>query len=193
MGIQRNEIALNWNYFLALEEDLERLARYVDLSGNEDTYSMEIARLFLSCSSEVDVLMKQLCKAYDGEADASSINAYFPIINANTRDFIDFKVTIPRYGVTLTPWSNWKNQEPPLWWQAHNKVKHRRHEYFERANLKNCLNSIAALYVTLLFLGKSKNVDDEELPIPRLLNVDDSHFYCAYMGRYGAHNVYEFE
>lgn len=41
MAIQRAAVPSHWNYFIALEEDLDRLARYVDLSGlNDNTYSI---------------------------------------------------------------------------------------------------------------------------------------------------------
>lgn len=192
MGIQRNATSLNWSYFLALESDLERLSRFVDLSANEDTFSLEIARLFLSCSSEVEVTLKQLCAIYNPESQPNRINEYYEIISANTQDFINFKITIPKFGVTLTPWVDWTADLSPLWWRAHNKVKHERHEHFEKANLKHCLNAIAALYVTTLYLSSARNVLDNELPIPSLLSVSDHHFIGSYMGRFGAHNAYQF-
>ena len=193
MGIKRNETALNWSYFLALESDLEQLSRYVDLSANEDTFSLEIARLFLSCSSEVEVALKQLCKIYSPNSTPNRINEYHDIILNNTKDFIGFEVTIPKFGVTLTPWIDWTDENSPLWWRAHNKVKHERHQHFEKANLKHCLNAIAALFVTTLYLSTARKVEDDELPIPRLLSVSDHHFIGAYMGRFGPHNAYQFE
>ena len=52
----------HWNYFLAIEKDLEKLSRYIEFSNdNLDTYSIELTHILLSSSSEVDVIMKQLC------------------------------------------------------------------------------------------------------------------------------------
>jgi hypothetical protein len=186
MAISRSHSYSHWNYFLALEEDLDRLSRYVDLVGNNDqTYSIEIARLFLGASSEVDVVLKQLAKKYNATSNASSINAYFSEISTHSPNFNDFEVQIPRYGLSLQPWTDWQANSPPIWWQDHNKVKHHRDQHFDRANLKNCLNSVAGLFVSVLHLYEEAAERAELLQLPRLFNVADSHFAGTVMGRYG--------
>lgn len=137
MGIAREETFLHWNFFLALEEDLDVLSKYIDFSGNDEVYSIEVARLFLSACSEVDIILKQLCRAINADSTASSINGYFNEISKVLPQLIDFKVTIPRLGLTLTPWIDWGKENPPFWWQHHNKVKHHRHEHFEKAYVKH--------------------------------------------------------
>lgn len=53
---------LHWNYFLAIEKDLENLSRYIEFDeSNLKTYSIELTHILFSASSEVDVVMKQLC------------------------------------------------------------------------------------------------------------------------------------
>ena len=50
----------HWNYFLALESDLGKLARFVEpTEANFRTFSLEIVRLFLAACSEIDVVAKQ--------------------------------------------------------------------------------------------------------------------------------------
>lgn len=191
MGIQRAETLIHWNYFLALEDDLEKLSRYIDFSGNDEVFSIEIARLFLAACSEADVILKQICKAIDANSNASSINAYFTEITAQFPQVIDFEVTIPRHGLTLKPWTDWKKDHPPFWWQHHNKVKHHRHENFEKANLKNCLNSIAGLYIAVLYLYQQQAQDGELLQLPKLFNVSDKHFGGTKMGRLGHSFLYK--
>ena len=185
MGIQRQETLIHWNFFLSIEEDLDRLGRFVDFSANDETFSIEIARLFLAASAEVDVVMKQLCKAINPESSASSINAYQAEILNALPNFKEFEVTVPRYGLTLKPWTDWGENHPPFWWQDHNKVKHHRHEHFEKGNLKNCLNSIAALYISVLYLYQQQASDGELLQLPSLFNVADRFFGGTQMGRYG--------
>src|SRR5437879_880483 len=64
---------LHWNYFLALEKDLEVVSRYVEFgSQNFDTYSIEFAHLLFAAVSEVHVIAKLLCKRL---APAQSIAA----------------------------------------------------------------------------------------------------------------------
>ncbi|UXC38989.1 hypothetical protein [Cupriavidus gilardii] len=192
MAILRSHSYVHWNYFLALEEDLDRLSRYVDLAGgNDGTYSIEIARLLLGASSEVDVVLKQLCRKHNQESAAASIRAYFGEIYERCPNFIGFEVQIPRYGLTLHPWSDWVEGAPPIWWQDHNKVKHHRDEHFSKANLKNCVNSVAALFVAVLHLYEEPGRNGELLQLPRLFNVGDQHFRGTQMGRYGNSFKYE--
>lgn len=192
MTINRTSALIHWNYFLALEEDLDRLARYVDLSGqNDSTFSIEIARLFLSASSEVDVVLKQLAVKHNPASTASNINAYFTEITQHCLHFVGFTVLVPRHGLTLTPWSSWAVNTPPFWWQDHNKVKHQRHQYFDKATLKNCLNAMAALFVSVIHLYSDEAAQGELLSLPRLFNVADVHFGGTKVGRYGNSFIYK--
>jgi hypothetical protein len=186
MAIQHTSNHIHWNYFLALEEDLDRLSRFVDFSTkNDGTFSLEIARLLLGASAEVDVVLKQVCKRFLASSTADTINAYFGEITTNCPNFVTFEIQMPRYGLTLQPWASWAANTPPLWWSDHNKVKHNRATHFERATLKNCLNSLAGLFVAVLHLYESQAANGELLELPRLFNVGDNYFAGTQMGRYG--------
>lgn len=192
MAINRASTLIHWNFFIALEEDLDRLARYVDLSGqNDETFSIEIARLFLSASAEVDVVLKQLAVKHNAASTAASINAYFPEITQHCPNFVGFTVLVPRFGLTLNPWSSWTANTPPIWWRDHNKVKHHRHNHFDRATVKNCLNAVAALFVSVIHLYAEEAARGELLSLPRLFNVGDAHFGGTQMGRFGHSFVYK--
>ncbi len=100
---------MHWNYFLSLEEDLHNLNRFVDFSeGNYSTFSLEMARILMAASAEVDVVLKQLCFNITGESSADKIGQYYPIITGRYSMFKNFPVTIPLYGKELKPWTNWK-------------------------------------------------------------------------------------
>ena len=59
----RNERSLHWDYFLSLEEDLLRSVRFVEpVEDNFGTYSTEFAGVILGAASEVDVVLKLLCR-----------------------------------------------------------------------------------------------------------------------------------
>ena len=65
MGIKTAKIDPHWNYFLAIERDLEPLSRYVEFNPkNFDCYSIEIARLLLAAAAEVDIVCKQIRPIY---------------------------------------------------------------------------------------------------------------------------------
>lgn len=172
MPIQQSVTPVHWSYFLALEDDLYRLSRFVDFStSNYQTYSIEIARLLLSSSAEVDSVLKQLVHRLDPTNLASNVLAYYLPVTGHAAKFLDFKVLIPRFGIELTPWIDWAPNKSPEWWSAHNKVKHHRHSHFHDANLKNCLNSMAALLISVLHLYADEGKDGRLIGIPKLFSI----------------------
>lgn len=152
MGIQNSTAPTHWNYFLSLEEDIDRLSRYIEFTGkNFECFSLELTRILLTTSSEVDVVTKRYCNALNTRNRAQSIGKYKEEILAGNLASPATVITMPRYALTFTPWSAWSSQEAsPYWWQSHTIEKHQRHTHFERPNLKNALNSIAGLFVLLI-------------------------------------------
>jgi len=143
----------HWNYFLSLEDDLIKLSRWIEFDkSNFDCFSLEMVRLLIVASSEVDVVAKMLCKEISGNNRARSISPYQYTIIDEYEGVSSARIQMPRYGLTLTPWDEWKTpNSPPIWWQENNKVKHHRSEHYSKATLKNVLNAIAGLLVLLLY------------------------------------------
>jgi|SRR4030042_2799814 hypothetical protein len=168
----------HWNYLLSLEKDLEVLSRYIEFSDkNFPCYSLEIARILFSAASEVDVVAKQLCVKVNPNSSASNINQYRDETRNAYPNLPNFKVTMPRFGLELSPWTNWNDTNGvPDWWTAYNKVKHHRNTDFDKGNLGNCLNAVAGLFVIVLYFYKEKAERAELIPIPSLFRVTDEHF-----------------
>ena len=183
MGIEVKESLIHWNYFLALESDLEQVSRYIEFDRkNFQTYSIELAHLLLAASSEVDVIAKGICGYLESTSPAGNIDHYREIINRHLPGFRKEFVYVPRFNIKLKPWINWnkrKKKENPLWWHSYNKVKHERNEYFAEANLKNVLNSVGGLLITVFYFYKLKfsinNPNLRERDITHLL-VPESEF-----------------
>ncbi len=167
----------HWNYFLSIERDLETLSRYVELDPrNFACFSIEIAKIVLAAGAEIDVVCKQLCKQLNPQCKAARINAYEDEILIHHPNIPDFQVLLPRFGLTLQPWNEWRFKDRvPFWWTAYNKVKHHRHSHYHAANLENALNAAAGLFVIVLYLYKDKAKFGELLPSPELLSVDQAH------------------
>jgi hypothetical protein len=178
MGIQTHKIEPHWNYLLAIERDLDELSRYVEFDEkNFDCFSIEIARILLASGAEVDVVCKQICRVVKPESAAENINDYRAEIKSAYPGIPQFEVLLPRFGLTLTPWDEWKKDDGvPLWWTAYNKIKHQRDSEYHRANLKNALNAVAGLFVMVLHLYKDKARAGELVPSPQLLRVPDRVF-----------------
>lgn len=144
----------HWNYYLALEQDLEKLSRYIEFhEDNYCVYSIEITRLLLATAAEVDVVLKNICEFLDASAKRYGIDDYRKLLLKHDLYMVGSGVVCRRYDLNFKPFKSWQNPKPtnPEWWLAYNKTKHRRHEHYEEANLGNLLHASAALLVTNLF------------------------------------------
>lgn len=169
---------IHWNYFLSVEEDIERLSRFIEFNQkNYECFSLEIVRLLMAAAAEVDVVCKMICQKLEPGCNVDNINKYREKIILDYPQIATFIVTAPRYGLEFNPWGEWKADKNPLWWDAYNSVKHKRHTDYFKANLKNVLNAIAGLYVVCLYLYKEKAESGELTPTPRILRPS--------MDRYG--------
>ena len=162
---------IHWNYFLAFDTDAEKLSRYIEFTKNNfKAYSIEMVRLLLSASSEVDVVAKLLCNKLSPNEKPENMDDYRNILDKKL-PIKEMKIQIRRYGLELIPWANWKDDKNPDWWKGYNSVKHYRDKNFHRANLENTLNSISGLYCLLLYYYKDEAQNGDLIPYPNLFLV----------------------
>jgi len=144
--------------------------------------------LLLASSSEVDVVLKSLCNIKNTVKSHRNINDYKETILAELPDLVNEACSVPRFGLELTPWSNWNGESNPLWWSSYNDVKHQRDIHFDKANLKNTLNSMAALNIVILYYYREllaqagedyqfKDVTKKFQPESSLIKFSDSYYY----------------
>jgi hypothetical protein len=146
---------VHWQYFLAIESDLEATSRFVEFSQkNYATYSIEFARILLSCGSEVDVVAKALCQKIDPLGKYEKIDNYRPTITGAYKKLSTIEISLPRYGLAIKPWEKWSGDSNPSWWKSYNNVKHHRNTCFEEANLENAIRSIGGLFALVLYYYK---------------------------------------
>ncbi len=147
----RNTVNGFWIYYLNIESDLNNTLRYVELDeSNYNTYSIEYVKCLLTICSEVDVLCKELCKVATPNAKAENIKDYIDNLKEVYPKLCEYSVIVtPK--INLTPWYRISEQYAPEWWIMHNKVKHERSENFTNANLKNCINALAGLYILNIY------------------------------------------
>lgn len=143
---------IQWNYFIALEDDLVKVARYIEFhEDNLNVFSIELAHLLLSAASEVDVMAKCVCGQVAPKSKPVNINDYRVILmKAGQKEIPNVatvKVLVRRYGMNFTPWKNWANDKNPDWWTGYNEVKHQRDRHFDKATLRHAIDAVAALLI----------------------------------------------
>lgn len=162
-----------WQYFLAIEADLDSTVRFVEPSeDNFKTYSVEFAKILLSASSEVDVVCKVLAKEIGSGSHSNNINQHRDIILQKYPRFHQMQVIAPRYGLIFEPWNSWASDKNPDWWRSYNDVKHKRYRHFQDANQYNALNSVSALFCLLAYLYHEEIIQQSLVPWPRLLDIE---------------------
>lgn len=145
-----------FDYYLELEKDVFNTESYVTIEeDNYKTYSIQYAKLYLSICSEIDCLLKEICRNINSNTTANKINLYYPIVNGAFENFKQEGVYFKKQKIELYPWKKWEESSSPKWWYYYNKVKHQRLElepdtnipYYKFTNLENVLNALAALYI----------------------------------------------
>ena len=143
----------HWQYYMSILRDLEVFSRYVEISpDNYATYGVELTRLLLSAGSEIDVVAKLLCKEVNSGIFADSINDYQQILMQRFPHLPEIEVSLPKYLISLKPWSDWIDNKTPKWWNCYNKVKHQRSDHFREANLENTLLATSGLCILVCYL-----------------------------------------
>ena len=103
-----------WQYYLSFEEDVDRLFRYIEPAEyNFTVYSVELTRLYLAICSEIDVILKAYCKLLDEGSKPSNINEYAEMVVSSKKGLCSETVNFQRFGVSMTPFSEWKQSSTP--------------------------------------------------------------------------------
>jgi hypothetical protein len=162
----------HWRYFLSLESEFNDALRYVEFTPKQqEVFSFEFARLLLLTCSELDVDFKVVCSHVAPTAEAESIGQYFTCITTKY-DISKETVRLDRFSERVEPYAQWNKDTPPTWWTAQNKVKHRRHEYFDQATLGNTMQALCGLFVANLLLLNEYQLLGAVHEVPTLLGRD---------------------
>jgi hypothetical protein len=142
----------HWQFFESLDDELHSLSRLIDFSRNNfPTYSVHLARLYLSICSEIDVVAKLLCARIAPSEKAGNIDQYKTLITTSYPNFSALKIEMPGHELDFQPWASWNTGKNPSWWKSYNDVKHERDKFYRDANLGNVLESAAGLLVLLTY------------------------------------------
>lgn len=174
---------VHWEYYLVLERDFLETERYISFDlgdnylytnnapsdiANSLVFSVEYIKQYQAICSEVDVILKSICKEL-GDTSASDMkNGYTPDVlgDAFWQRVVGQKVSMK--DMELQPFVGWSNSpyKSPEWWTPYNKVKHARLENLRMANLKNVLNALSGLYVLENYFVKYIGDRDGDMDVP---------------------------
>lgn len=136
----------------AIESDLRRLFEYVEPDDrNLGTFSSRIYEILLRASTEFEANCKAILMANDYPGSGRwSMRDYRKIEGATRLSEYQLKLSTWTGGPKLIqPLQAWSNGKSLPWYAGYNSVKHNRVHDFGEANLKNAVESVAALFAIL--------------------------------------------
>lgn len=145
----------------AIESDLIRLFEFIEPHDkNLDAFSNRAYEILLRAATEFESNCKSILSAHNYVKRDTNGNPVGPE-RWNMQDYkrIEAATRLSEYELRLTLWSGSPRNLKPLspwstgrklsWYQDYNTVKHNRVDQFQLANLKNVVDSVAALFAIL--------------------------------------------
>lgn len=156
----------HWNYFLAVEEDLHRCSRYVSFTDdNLECYSDEFAKLIVLAGSEVGSVLEEICGLIAPGSKVGTLSEYYKELSKLYPNVSKVEVSLPRFGMNVSPWKGWGLSGSPDWWRrSYNKLKHVRHAEYKRGTLRAAIEAVAAQFIVIQIYHKEKFGDWLEIP-----------------------------
>lgn len=152
---QDDFIKVYWKQYRMMEREFVKTDDYVSIDkDNYDTFSAQYTKLLLTICSEIDSIVEALCSLHEDRIPKGIKNK----LDALIEEYPNIK----NYRVNMRYPYDIKNISPLVkfsdsisdWWQAYNMIKHNRlgsneagRFNYTKANLKNVLYALAALYI----------------------------------------------
>lgn len=143
-----SDLRAHWDYFLALDEDLRILRRYIAFhEDNLETFSLELHRIIQMAALEVEAVLLSLYRGSSGGCGGKR-SPSFTQLDLRSKDFIrqkwgieveDIEVHFLGLGVPLKPLDP-QGQPVYPWWDAYTSLKHGRTQALKKATCTAALN-----------------------------------------------------
>ena len=161
--LDRSTFEIYWHYYLSVEKMMKNTSQYVCPSElNKSTYSDEFMKIILLSCSEIDSILKLLCKENNVVLDDKLYNmSVYSKVLLNQKDIKELvyspecTTSSQNEGIVCFPFKNIDNHKPYAgltWWESYQKLKHNRIYYAEVGNLENAVYAITAHYILLRIL-----------------------------------------
>lgn len=154
---KRSPSEVHWEYYLGLEEDFLKCARYIDLSNDHmDVFSQLFTQTLISGCAEFESVSKAIASCV-GFRKISGIKDVRKIYSLKEVFLWDTQLRVLRGDIEVKPFADWPENESPSWWQAYNEVKHARHTSMQFGSMKNALYSLGGCFLANIILMNNES------------------------------------
>lgn len=174
MNINRMTFEKYWSYYKSIENMFINTIQYVSPSrANKETYSDEYAKIIFLCGSEIDSILKLICKLENIQPkDKRYTMADYSIFIDKTTLLKEecycpkCMTTIEEEQLMIAPFDKIQIGIPYSgldWWEDYQSLKHNRMENAKKGNLGNATSMLIAHYILIRFsinyLDKNSGID----------------------------------
>src|ERR1035441_1425793 len=94
----------HWQFFESVDDELHSLSRTIEFCReNFSTFSVHLARLYLSVCSEIDVVAKLLCARIIPSETPRNIDDYGSLVTARFPNFSLLRIEMPSHALDFQP------------------------------------------------------------------------------------------
>ncbi len=158
--MERNRFEMYWSYYLSIEKMMKNTSQYVCPSkNNRYTYSDEFMKIILLSCSEIDSILKAVCKEKNVVLEDKKYNmSVYAKVLLNQKDIKEWAFTpdctTSSRGCNYIcyPFKDLDENKPYgglSWWEDYQKLKHNRLDNAEVGNLENAIFAITAHYILI--------------------------------------------
>lgn len=136
-----------------LIEKLDEILLYIEPSmAGLQTYGHKSRELLILACTEVENLWSQYMRLAGAAPNGRTFttNDYVKLMNPLHLKEYQIDCKLIRNSYSIQPYSQWSTTSPTQslpWYNAYNKTKHDREQYFSEATLEHCIHAIAAAIV----------------------------------------------
>lgn len=137
------------DYYFSIEDRMYETFRYVRLhEENGNAFSYEYCSILRDSASLFSSVLKPFVKNIEGE-DEPNIKNFRDFLNEYWDNIHLFYIRLADKSKSnnLMPYIQLFQDNSPNWWISHNDIKHNETKHYMKGNLRNTINSIAALAI----------------------------------------------
>jgi len=151
MHIRFKNPTLHWNYFLSIEAEFIETLKFVEIDkDNFKTFSTAYTKIILSACSEIDVLLKQIGKFFGQKKDRPNFGDHLKFVDKYLTTLKTETIYTNGYDIVISPFEGWTQKDELEWHRTYNNLKHNRGQFYKDGNLEVALESVAALFSTVI-------------------------------------------
>lgn len=159
---KRSQSAIHWEYFIGLETDFLKSARYVDFTeAHRDVYSQFFTQMLVSAASEFESVSKAIAEISDFDHSCKDMTGIEKLYRQKDAEFTTCWLQTLVGDHDIRPFADWASDAVLGWWGAYTNVKHKRHINMEFGSLHYALHAMGGLYLANMCLAYTEGGESE--------------------------------